>query len=100
MDDEKKINDVPYIVFEGSMARSERHIKRLVIALIFAILGIVATNIAWLIVWNSYEYVGEDSSQYSEIVVDSGDGGNANYNHIGHDGDITNGEDNCEESDH
>ena len=58
---------VPYIVFEGSMARSERHIKRLVIALIIAVVMIAATNIAWLIVWNSYEYVGDTSeTTYSQ----------------------------------
>ena len=77
--------DVPYMVYEGSMARAERHIKRLVIALIIAVIGIVATNAAWLHVWNSYEYIGDSS----EINVDS-DGGNANY--IGNDGDINNGE--------
>lgn len=58
---------VPYIVFEGSMARSERHIKRLVIALIIAVVMIAVTNIAWLIVWNSYEYVGDTSeTTYSQ----------------------------------
>lgn len=75
---------VPYIVFEGSMARSERHIKRLVIALIVAVIMIAVTNIAWLILWNSYEYVGETS----EIHVN----GEENANYIGNDGDITNGE--------
>lgn len=75
---------VPYIVFEGSMARAERHIKRLVIALIVAVIMIAATNIAWLILWNSYEYVGETS----EIHVN----GEENANYIGNDGDITNGE--------
>lgn len=74
---------VPYIVFEGSMARAERHIKRLVIALIIAVVMIAVTNIAWMYAWNSYEYVGE-----SESVSVSGDG-TANY--IGDDGDITNG---------
>ena len=79
--------DVPFIVYEGSMARAERHIKRLVIALIFAILMICVSNIAWLYVWNSYEYVGDSQA----VTVDS-DGGNANY--IGNDGDISNGESN------
>ena len=74
---------VPYIVHESAMARNERHIKRLVIALIVAVVMIAVTNIAWLWVWNSYEYVGE-----SESVSVSGDG-TANY--IGDDGDITNG---------
>ncbi len=88
--------NVPYIVFESAMAREERHAKRLTIALICAVFAILATNIAWLWVWNSYEFVGEDSSQYESVAVDS-DGGNANY--IGNDGDITNGTNSSEESD-
>jgi hypothetical protein len=56
---------VPYIVYESAMARSERHIKRLVIALIVSVVMIVASNLAWLYVWNSYEYVG-DSTTYSQ----------------------------------
>lgn len=79
---------VPYIVHESAMARNERHIRRLVIALIIAIVMIVITNIAWIIVWNSYEYVGE-----STVTVE----GEGNANYIGDDGDITNGEDNSKE---
>ena len=56
---------VPYIVFEGSMARSERHIKRLVIALVISVVATLFTNLAWLYLWNSYEYVGESTS-YSQ----------------------------------
>lgn len=56
---------VPYIVHESAMARSERHIRRLVIALIVAVVMIAVTNIAWLYVWNSYEYVG-DATTYSQ----------------------------------
>lgn len=54
---------VPYIVHESAMARNERHIRRLVIALIVAIVMIAITNITWLIVWNSYEYVGEANQE-------------------------------------
>lgn len=83
--------DVPYIVYESAMARTERHIKRLVIALIIAVIGIVATNVVWLYMWNSYEYVGDSE----EVNIDS-DNGIANY--IGDDGDITNGTYNSKES--
>lgn len=79
---------IPYIVHESAMARNERHIRRLVIALIVAIVMIAITNITWLIVWNSYEYVGE-----STVTVE----GEGNANYIGDDGDITNGEDNNKE---
>lgn len=63
---EDKVNDVPYIVYESAMARAERHHRRLVIALVVAIVMIFATNVAWLIVWNSYEYVGDSEYTYTQ----------------------------------
>ena len=80
---------VPYIVHESAMARSERHIRRLVIALIVAVVMIVASNLAWLYVWNSYEYVGDSS-----VSVE----GEGNANYIGNDGDISNGTNSSEEN--
>ena len=76
--------DVPYIVFEGQMARNERSIKRLIIALIIAVILIFATNMAWLYAWNLYDYSTET------VEIDSGEG-IANY--IGNDGEINNGKD-------
>ena len=81
MNDEKMC--VPYIVYEGELARQERHIKRLLIMLVIMLALFFASNMAWLYVWNQYEYVDED------VTVGSQDGGNANY--IGNDGDIING---------
>lgn len=77
--------DVPYIVHESTVARQERQIKRLWIALIVAIAMIFASNAIWLYAWMQYDYSSE------EIIVeqDATDGGNANY--IGDDGDINNG---------
>ncbi|HCJ37829.1 MAG TPA: hypothetical protein DHV37_05830 [Erysipelotrichaceae bacterium] len=86
--------DVPYIAFESMMARYERHTKRLVIALIVAIVLMFASNIAWLYAWYQYDY----SSETSTVEVDGKDG-IANY--IGNDGEINNGtstEDNSEEN--
>lgn len=81
---EKKTPEpVPFVAYELEMARSERNIKRLWIALIVAVALMFASNMAWLYVWMQYDYC-------SEIVeIDSQDGGNANY--IGNDGDIVNG---------
>lgn len=45
---------VPYIVHEGSLARMERQLKRVWIALITAIVALVACNLAWL--WYIYQY--------------------------------------------
>lgn len=50
---------VPYIVYEGEMARQERHVKRLVIMLAVMLMLFFASNMAWLYVWNQYEYVEE-----------------------------------------
>lgn len=50
---------VPYIVHESAMARQERTIKRLVIALIVAVVLAFVTNLAWLYEWTQYDYAGE-----------------------------------------
>lgn len=49
MNENKKITenklDVPYIVYEGDMARSERHIKRVWIALIVVTVSFLVSNL-------------------------------------------------------
>ena len=77
--------NVPYIVHETAMARNERNVKRMIIAIIVSIALLFASNALWLWAWMQYDYSGE------EIIVeqDTTDGGNANY--IGNDGDIVNG---------
>ena len=80
---------VPYIVYESSMARSERHIRRLLWTLLVVVILLAATNLAWMYMWSGYDY--EDES----VTVKSGDG-IANY--IGDRGDITNGIDYCQET--
>lgn len=82
-----QVKDVPYIVFEGEQARSERHVKRLWIAVIIAIIILLITNVLWLFAWLQYDYIGQ------EVDVNS-DSGVANY--IGRNGDITNGTDSSE----
>lgn len=75
---------IPYFVYERTIARFERTIKRLVIVIIVSVALIFASNIAWLYVFNSYDVVSE------EVSVDGKDGGNANY--IEASGVINNGE--------
>lgn len=82
------MNDVPYAVFEGSQIRHERTVKRLIIALIVAVILIFASNAIWLYAWCQYDYEGDTQSQ---VTVDAKDGV-ANY--VGNNGDITNGKDN------
>ena len=60
MDDEKMY--VPYIVYEGEMARQERQIKRLIVTLIIMLVLFFASNMAWLYVWNQYDYIDETTT--------------------------------------
>lgn len=84
--DNQDVKTVPYIVFESEAARHERHIKRLIGALIFAIMLLFVSNVIWLHAWMQYDYTTE-TEEYS-VDLDAGEG-NANY--IGQDGDIVNG---------
>lgn len=77
--------NVPYIVHESSMARMERQIKRMWIALIVAIVFIFESIATFTYAWLQYDY----SSKEIVVEQDAQDGGNANY--IGNDGDIVNG---------
>lgn len=78
---------IPYVVYESAMTRADRHIKRLVIALVVAILMIFASNAIWLYSWMQYDYVSAEHT----TTVDAEGSGIANY--IGSTGDITNGKD-------
>ena len=75
--------DVPFIAFESEMARNERTIKRLLVALALAIAMLFASNIAWLWFFNQFDI------SDTQVTLDSQDEGTNNY--VGNDGDITNG---------
>lgn len=68
--------DVPYIVYESEAARHERTVKRLITALLIAILLIVGSNLAWLYVFNQYDIS-------SETVTIQNDGDAEHSNLIG-----------------
>ena len=74
--------DVPYIVHEASMARSERTVKRLWATIILLILLLVGSNAAWLFYESQFEDVVTTVTQENE------DGYN---NFIGRDGEAQNG---------
>lgn len=80
---------IPYIVYEGEQARHERTVKRLVIALVVAIIVTFVSNLAWLYYINQFEYYGLDQ----KIAVEAKDG-IANF--IGENGVIRNGADSGE----
>ena len=72
--------NVPYVVHESSMARMERHIKRLWIAVIVAVCLLFASNAAWLCAWCQYDYCSEET-----IYQQDGKGTNiiGNSNEVG-----------------
>lgn len=74
---------IPYFVYEHTMARFERTIKRLIIVIIVAVITLFVSNMAWLYAWNLYDY--------ADVTVDSKNGGNANYLQAGASGVINNG---------
>lgn len=71
--------EIPYIVHEAEMARSERNIKRLWIALIIAIVLIFGSNAAWLWYISQYDFESYDYSQDGEGVNIIGDKNGVNY---------------------
>ena len=68
---------VPYCVYEGSQAKDERMIKRLIVAIIVLSICFLLSNLAWLYVWNQFDY--------SSVEMD---GGNGVANYIDGTGDI------------
>lgn len=64
------MDPIPYIVYEGTMARFERSIRRLWIVCIILILALLGTNAGWIY----YESQFEDISTSVEQEVDTGEG--------------------------
>ena len=73
------------IAFERMQSKDERNDRWRNIIIILLIVLLVATNAMWLWAWNQYDYVDE----YSEVEMDTGEGGDNNY--IGNNGDISYG---------
>lgn len=78
-------NDIPYIAFEAEMARHERTIKRLLVALVIAIALIFISNAAWLWFFNQFDIIGDT------VQLESSEEGNASYMGAGASGVIDNG---------
>lgn len=69
---------VPYIVHEGCLARDERIIKKLVIALVITILLMFASNGIWLYAWMQYDYEGEVTETTTTTTTTTQDGEGVN----------------------
>lgn len=68
-----KPDNVPYIVYSDTVANYQWVIKKLIIALVLVVVLMFVSNIAWLWVWQSYDYASE------ETVVESDGDSIANY---------------------
>ena len=82
---------VPYIVYDGTIARFERTVRRLIIVLAVTILLLFASNAIWIYEWNQYDY--------SDVTMENTDGGNANFMGAGASGVINNGESQSKDKD-
>lgn len=65
----REIAQIPYFAFEGEMARSERHIKRLWVAIIVLAFVTVITNVMWIWYISQYDFNSYDYEQSNEDGV-------------------------------
>lgn len=83
--------DIPYIAYEGSLARMERTTTRLFKVIIALIIALFLSNAIWLWAWMQYDYTSND-------VTYAQDGEGYNNINAGIQGDVTNGADLQEEN--
>lgn len=58
--------NVPFAAFESMVTIHERHVKRLLVALLITVLLLAASNGAWLYAWTRYDY----ASNGEETAID------------------------------
>ena len=78
---EKDKTSVPYIVYEGEMARAERRDKRQWIVIIFLIVSLLASNIGWLVYESQFDTYTYDYTQDGEGLnnINTGEQGDVLY---------------------
>lgn len=54
--------DIPYIVFESVQTKNDILVRRLVKALVLAIILLFISNAAWLYAWCQYDYTGTETT--------------------------------------
>ena len=68
---------IPYIAFEGEMARAERQVKRLWILCIILVVLLVSSNALWI--WYESQFEVVDTTTVTQ-ELDASDGGDAVIN--------------------
>lgn len=66
------IKDVSYIVYESTLARFDRVIKRLWIVILILVFLLVGTNIGWLYYQSQFETVTETTQTVDQDTADGG----------------------------
>lgn len=66
MDGERKPDSVPYIVYSDTVANYHWVIKKLVWAIVIVVILLVVSNLAWLYVWQSYDYSSTETTLESD----------------------------------
>lgn len=90
MEYERDTAAIPYFAHEGMVDRLDRVNRRMLIALIIAVVLLFASNAVWLYCWMQYDYV--DGSEETEIVTTVDSEGNGIANYTGNNGGVTIGE--------
>lgn len=67
---DKENMTIPYIAYESALDRAERRDKLHISIIALLITLLVLSNIAWIIVWNQYDYV----DNYSITASQDGEG--------------------------
>lgn len=62
MEQNTKLDQIPYIVYESAEAKAERTQKRLIIAIVICVIMLALSNIFWLYEWSQYDYSGMETS--------------------------------------
>lgn len=73
-------NRVPYVVYEGTLARMERIIKRLWIVILVVVFLLFASNAYWIYNWTQYDYSATTvTAQQDGRGINIVGGGNVGY---------------------
>lgn len=87
MEHERDAAVIPYFAHEGMVDRLDRVNRRLLVALIIAVVLLFGSNAYWLHCWMQYDYVDEGTQTEIVTTVDSEGEGIANY--TGNNGGVT-----------
>ena len=71
--------DIPYIVFESTICRFDRVIKRLWIVILILIFLLLGTNLAWLYYESQFEEVEHTKTTTQTVTQDTGKGGDNSF---------------------